>query len=266
LACIYWIHTKEHTDMFSEGYIGFSIRTAEDRFFNHKSEAKLHRTNYPVHNAIRKYGDSLILDTIVVGSDDYCIDLEYKLRPERNIGWNLDVGGRVGNIGRVASEETRKKQSLAKLGKKQSPEHCAKKADARRGLKLSEETKRKMSASKKGKAFSPEHRAKITAANTGKTHSKEHVAKLSEYKIAQPWCYSKRKETWLLAEDVFNMFVEGKRACEVSKTLDISKHTIYNLYHKVKSGWNPLKDSLFQEWLSEYTNKLKESNETSCTT
>lgn len=47
-------------------------------------------------------------------------------------------------------EETRRKISEAKKGKKQSPEHIAKLSEARRGSKRSEETKRKMSEAHKG--------------------------------------------------------------------------------------------------------------------
>lgn len=47
--------------------------------------------------------------------------------------------------GRVVSEETRRKQSLAHTGVPRSPETCAKIAAAKTGVPRSEETKQKIS-------------------------------------------------------------------------------------------------------------------------
>ena len=54
--------------------------------------------------------------------------------------------------------EMRQKQSLAKLGKKQKPEHIAKRVAAYVGSVRSEETRNKISQSNKGKLKSEQHR------------------------------------------------------------------------------------------------------------
>lgn len=62
------------------------------------------------------------------------------------------------------SDEGREKIRQAQLGRKHTPEHIAKAANARRGQKRSEETKEKMRKAQMGHGFSEEARAKMRAA------------------------------------------------------------------------------------------------------
>jgi len=114
---------------------------------------------------------------------------------------NLNDGG-IGT--RNISESTREKMRLAKLGKKRSPESCAKQAatmqgtqftaercenirKSKLGYKFSDEAKAKMSAAKKGKPLSPDHRQKISASSIGKSKSEDAKVnmKLAQQKLAQ---------------------------------------------------------------------------------
>lgn len=253
MACIYWIHHKSHTDIFAQGYVGFSKNSAEKRYQGHVYSANTSDLNYPVLNAIRKYGDELVLETVVIGPDDYCIELENKLRPDFKIGWNLDKGGRVGCIGRVASAETRLKQSIAKIGKSRSKEATAKIAAARTGVPLTDATKYKLSKLAKQRGQSKQHKDAILAANAlrkGTKQTAEHVATVNLYKAQNPWMFSKRKDTWKIAEKVYDLFVKSYRACDVSKELGIDKGTLFTLYRKIKQGWNPYTDNNYQTWLT----------------
>jgi hypothetical protein len=163
-SSVYWLHQPEHTDMFSQGYIGVS-KNFKKRLNQHY---KLNE-NPHLRNAIDKYGwDNLIKQQILIGDEQYCFDIEKKLRPTSHIGWNIMMGGIVygkkpigfghKNIGRKVSTETRKKISdaikevmkdpirlqmnrIARLGK----------TSPRKGVVLSEETKLKLSLSKIGK-------------------------------------------------------------------------------------------------------------------
>ncbi len=95
LAEVYWIHLPEHTDMFAQGYIGVTSKTAQERYKVHVAKAlcKTTKKGY-LHNVIKKYGkDNLIVETICICEDDYAYDLENKLRPTHSIGWNLATGG-----------------------------------------------------------------------------------------------------------------------------------------------------------------------------
>lgn len=71
---------------------------------------------------------------------------------------------RLGQIGRVASVETRAKQRAAKLGKKQSEEHIESRTSKLRG-RLRPEVGPKISAAKLGKKSSEETRATLRASN-----------------------------------------------------------------------------------------------------
>jgi hypothetical protein len=161
---VYWIRAPHHSDMMSEGYVGVSKNAQKRWMYGHNWAHRRNRHDNPrLANAITKYGwDNLIKTVLVVADEDYCYDLERKLRPVDSVGWNLVMGGGkppvskfrgedyvsplkgvprptpwlVGstpsNKGVPASEETRAKLSAAKKGRKQTPEQIAKRVAARR--------------------------------------------------------------------------------------------------------------------------------------
>lgn len=84
---IYWIHLPEHTNILSEGYVGVS-KDPTNRLKSHKS-----RSNNPhLLNCFKKYPE-IVMDIILESDESYCLELEEKLRPEKNIGWNIAKGG-----------------------------------------------------------------------------------------------------------------------------------------------------------------------------
>ena len=116
-ACVYWIHTAEQKDEFTQGYIGVS-KNPNKRWIQHKTDANCDRhSNQYLSNAINKYGNDLIYEVIFGGTEQQCFDYELKLRPTPSIGWNLMSGGPVGKI----TEEGRKKLSESKKGKTLTP-------------------------------------------------------------------------------------------------------------------------------------------------
>ncbi|CAB4183534.1 grpIintron_endo, group I intron endonuclease [uncultured Caudovirales phage] len=119
---VYWIHHPKHTNMFSQGYIGVSNNT-KVRWNDHSKRP----SNLHIERAIKKYGwDNLIKEVVLVANRDYCLDIETKLRPSNQIGWNVVLGG--GNppssLGKkfIKSEETKAKLSAAKMGHRHTPE------------------------------------------------------------------------------------------------------------------------------------------------
>lgn len=198
---VYWIRCQDHTDVMSQGYIGVS-KNADERFTQHLKRTQ----NRHLKFAIEKYGwDNLVKTQILIADEDYCLDIERKLRPADGIGWNCVAGGgkppkmtgnkfRLGlaawNKGVPWSDEAKAKLSEAHLdqtawnkGKKSdrpawnkglshSPEAKAKMSLTRKGVKLSEATKAKMSAARKGKPpykMTDEIRAKISTSLMGHT-------------------------------------------------------------------------------------------------
>ena len=115
LTCVYWIRKTEHTNIYTEGYVGVSTKV-ERRWREHVTEARANRhPNSFLCNVINKhYPDNLIFEIVYLSNEDNCYKYEEMLRPETNIGWNLRSGGPVGKM----SEEGRKAMSARTLGKK----------------------------------------------------------------------------------------------------------------------------------------------------
>jgi group I intron endonuclease len=139
-------------------YVGQTIRSPKRRFEEHFY--KSHGENYPLYNAMKKYGkDSFSMEIIAQCStiedlnklEEYHINLNNCLAPN---GYNLHTGGN----NHRCSEETKKKISVNQLGRKVSDETKAKISAAQAngknpflGKKHTDEAKRKMSQVKMGK-------------------------------------------------------------------------------------------------------------------
>ena len=109
--------------MFSQGYIGVS-KDLKKRWNDHaKRTGNLH-----LKRAIKKYGwDNLVKEIILVADEAYCLMIEAKLRVEDKIGWNIVKGGGMPpltkwNLGKHLSNETKKKISNNRKGKKHTQE------------------------------------------------------------------------------------------------------------------------------------------------
>ena len=178
---VYWIRCKDHIDMTRQGYIGVS-KNFNIRFTQHSKCTQ----NQHFKFAIQKYGwDNLVKTQILIAEKDYCLDIERKLRPVDNIGWNITAGGgkppsaignkyKLGipawNKGIPLSSETKEKLSKAHLG--QSAWNKGKKSDTpawNKGITQSDETKAKISLRKKGVKLSDKTKAKMSAARMGKS-------------------------------------------------------------------------------------------------
>jgi predicted GIY-YIG superfamily endonuclease len=86
---VYWIKSQDHTDAYSQGYIGVSSKLKK-RFVSHKNKPP----NQHFKNAIQKHGwDKLEKQVIFTGSEEACLAFEVMLRPNKHIGWNTEPGG-----------------------------------------------------------------------------------------------------------------------------------------------------------------------------
>lgn len=168
--CVYWIHHTEHTDMFTQGYIGITKNFKQRMRFH-----KMLKCNAYFSNAIKKYGwDNLVKKVMLVSDKDYCIDIETKLRSQNSIGWNLVKGGGLPPI------NTRKGYKMSmpvwNKGKAWSEEQKKQISIGVKKLWENHEYRQHMSNAHKGK---PSHRK-------GKFHSKETILKMSESKKGKP--------------------------------------------------------------------------------
>ena len=82
-ACsVYWIRASHHSDFMTEGYIGVT-RDANRRWkYGHFWSQKNNRYENPkFSNAVAKHGwDNLIKEVLVIAPEDYCYELEAKIR------------------------------------------------------------------------------------------------------------------------------------------------------------------------------------------
>ena len=142
MSSVYWIRQASHTDMFSQGYIGVS-NNFERRVRHHKTKPQ----NVHLANAINKYGwNNLIKEVVLVAEDKYCYDIESKLRPYNDIGWNLTVGGgkppvTKWNLGQKIQPHVLEAIIKANSGRKHTPEAIAKISKANVGRKMSDKNK-----------------------------------------------------------------------------------------------------------------------------
>ena len=191
---VYWIRCKDHTDMFSQGYIGVS-NNAKRRFTEHGRNAK----NKHFKFAIQKYGwDNLVKTEILIAEEYYCLDIERKLRPNDGIGWNIVMGGgkppiayghkrAVGNTwnnGVKHSLERKKKRSEINKLRMQNPEFYQSftksqigKSPWNKGKQASFETKQKIRLSHLG----------VPSKKKGKPISQETLDKLKQALKNNPW-------------------------------------------------------------------------------
>lgn len=186
MSSVYWIRQTSHTDIFSQGYVGVS-NDVKKRWYDHKTYTENTHLKY----AITKYGwDNLVKEVVLIADDDYCLNIEAKLRPTDQLGWNIVKGGgmppnALGKKFGPMSDETKAKVSAAKKGFKHTPEI---EALVTQNLLIhgmpTRFTKGFIPWNKGGTM--PAHVAEaISKANLGRKHTEEHNAKISKANIGR---------------------------------------------------------------------------------
>lgn len=224
MAEVYWIRLPEHTDMFSEGYIGITKNTAKSRFRGHVAASKKEESeHFKISRAINKYGkNNLIIETLVICDIEYASEIENKLRPTTNIGWNIAAGG----------QET----------------------FSYSGYTLSEETKDKMSKTRTGRKLTPEWRENISKGKKGISSgplTKESIEKREKTRFYNNM--DKYPEPWNNADIWYEHFSLGLNAYFTEKLLGLKKGLLTRIFINFKDGWVPLKD---ETWLSKFKKEL----------
>lgn len=94
-SVVYWIHSKKHTDIFNQGYVGITNQPARKRWLDHQSAARIDVKGHCdiLNRAIRKHEDLIYEVVLVADSREYCERIEGLLRPHNKIGWNIARGG-----------------------------------------------------------------------------------------------------------------------------------------------------------------------------
>lgn len=171
----------KHTSPNGKIYIGITKHEPEKRW---KANGNGYRCQPVFWRAIKKYGwdnfEHEILEENLTLEEALHLESEYiKLFDSNNPkhGYNRNSGG-FGNIGRVYTDEDRKK--LSEAHKNPSEETRQKISIAVKGRKVSDETREKMSNSRLGHSTSSGTKEKISQANTGKVRTDEVKKKISD--------------------------------------------------------------------------------------
>lgn len=214
-------------------YIGKS-NNPKNRWRQHKYLSLNMSNDCPkLYNAIRKYGKDnfihIILEEFISEIDALKAETYYiKIFNSIEFGYNCfeDISCRIGY---VASDETRKKISIAKTGTVHSEETKKKMSIAHFGKYVSQETRDKMAIAKRNRVVKDETKQKLSIAHKGKR-----LSPLTEFK---PGCEPPvKKITKQMAEDIINKYTSGnfsQRA--LAKEYKVAKTTIANV---IKNKYN----------------------------
>lgn len=89
---VYWIREKQHTDIYTEGYVGITKKTLKERVREHKKN----KGNSVVAGKLR--GNKDLIWSVVHETEtlEEALTLEAHYRPTQFVGWNLQKGGEIG--------------------------------------------------------------------------------------------------------------------------------------------------------------------------
>lgn len=256
-SCVYWIyHEDKHTDPRNSGYVGVCVHGSDKRFKQHWSDAN-NGSNLIVHKAMRKYGGSVKIKTLLKADPELCLLTEALLRPKANVPglWNINAGGEKTRQGASVSDETKAILRAANLGKKYSQKTKDLLSAQRKGRVVSDQTKLRMSEAAKGRVITEDHRNKI-AKSRAKT-----VEKIPSWErgVAQ-----QNHTIWLQADAIYNAKQHNTSygAKRVAELFGLKEWNIRYLWKKLKNGWIPTED---ESWLKFKISKEEAENVTQTT-
>lgn len=199
MGCIYRIVNKVN----GKSYIGQTVHDNPKRRWNtHKNIYKQEKHQEYLYRGMRKYGlETFEFSIICICKLEELSDLECKYIKEYDTfgsGYNMTSGGE-GRRDCKASEETKRKISLAGKGRVPTEETRRKLSLANMGHKCTEETREKLRKASTGKRAKPEQIEKIKVALSqriikdstreklrnnmlGKSKSLEHIIKIKQAK------------------------------------------------------------------------------------
>jgi predicted GIY-YIG superfamily endonuclease len=183
---VYWIRNVEHTDLMTQGYVGITNRF-DRRMWEH---FKLDGNRY-LKFAIKKYGwDRLVKSQLLISTEEYCLEMERKLRPEDKIGWNIVAGG--GKPPSSIGKRYKLSKPVWNVGISMTPESAEKVSKSIKKLWENPDYRKHMSDAHKGQS----------SAMLGKKHSPESIEKM---RLAHTGVVSKKKGRLLTAEQKKNL-------------------------------------------------------------
>lgn len=217
ICYVYWLHRPEHTDIYSEGYIGITNNPGL-RFRQHLKSAKAIKSNHKLYNAMSKYAD-FVMKILVISTRDQCFEIEEKLRPENNIGLNTLRGGYATYL-KTTCKATKEKLSVsAKAAYAADPSLAA-----------------RCGKTNTGRTLTQVHRERISLGGRGK--QKAWMNSLADHSV------------WLLAEEIYQVFLQNPSIGypSLSKRFGLVVHKTQSMLKLFRNGWNPFTDKDYQTY------------------
>lgn len=150
-------------------YIGSAVNI-KSRWTNHRNELKRNVHKSPkLQSHFNKYGENDLCFSVLISClKEDLLSQEQFFIDSMNPWFNTcKIAGNC--LGKICSEETRKKIGKAQLGRKHTLEHRTKNSISNKGRKLTEQHKKRISEALKGKVKSEEAKQKLSKSRKGKT-------------------------------------------------------------------------------------------------
>lgn len=247
----YWIHLPEHTDIFSQGYVGITKKEVGQRFKEHLSNSKRPDQSHKlISKALVKYGEKVCIEAICISDKDYAKDLEKKLRPQNFIGWNMTIGGMTPpELSPEKKKLATEKRSITMEGRYPSGENHP---NWKGGIPYKSAPKPWTPEKRKAVAIKVSEKLKDKPLTEGHKE-KLSLRKKEFFEEFGPWANSQaNKEIWIRAEEIYNKWVSepcGDR--KLSRELGLPRNTsVKNMIVLFASGWVPTEDERFVRFLS----------------
>ena len=184
---VYWIHLDEHTDIESQGYVG--VTSNPDKRLREHLKESLSSTPKNIHlaRAMTKYPVKRTL--IFQGTKIACYEMEFDLRPVRNIGWNIQKGGKIHTDENIQ----KRKESL------------------------------------KGRTFSDSHKNRLSASKMGEKNPMSGVTYEMPRDRIDSIKATKNKDKFNIFKKVIQLLNDGHGVKDVVRTLKVSRSVVYSI-------------------------------------
>lgn len=234
---LYWIKLKSHTDFLTEGYIGITYNF-ERRVLQHKLKAR--SSVGKVYEILNKLPEEDVeFKVLVIGDEKYCRDLEYKLRPKPDIGWNSAQGG----------------------GKKKPLDEDEKLRSSRSNFLSSIRVDKVIPSFEEYQNNNLDQAKKLKSESDSLPYGqfvqrKQSIAKQLSFLENGPWSNNIKHDLWLSADKVFEMWKTndfcGSRRLSKLLGYESRSSTVQTMIKHFDLGWNPLQDIRWTDYAINY--------------
>lgn len=226
---LYWLKDLDHTDISNDGYVGITSNPYK-RLQGHSYNLQHNKDGVYFGDIQSSYlGDNVLFDIIDCGTKDEMLYKESRLRPKRELGWNIACGGY-----NISSDDT-----LSVYGEMITDRS------------LSEILFGNPTTIQGRKHRFPHYNVEILASKSLKFEDREN----RDFTQVNGVDYYYENLSPSFVSDVINMDTEGKSVYEISNTLNVDRDKVYRV---LKMFWRETTEKLnfcYKDIWFDYTSK-----------